>query len=575
MAGWLRQGFHSLAGLRGLAADGMRRALERFPVTIAALFGLALSVSLNEANLLDDTLTEKGATFFVVAALTSLALRLAAEAGPFARARLIEAGGALALGAIASVQSSADYIPAMIVGALLLLIPAAASRSDRNDLPVVLGGLGFAAALGVLTLLIFAGGLSGTLASLRYLFGLPVPDRMFAQTWIWTGLFLAPLFALGRIPERGEVNLGGRILLDRAALALFDFGAFPLLIVYTLVLHAYAAKIAIAGELPRGQIGWMVLAYLLTLFGTLIVTAGHEREERPATSRFVMRYWPALVVGPMGLLFVSLYERVAAYGVTEERYLLGLAGLVVLVWAVMQLSARFRNDHRLLLLFGCTALIMASFGPWSAQSVSVSSQLSRFEASLAAFREGREEAEQQALGALTYLTRADAVERTVGEPLAVAESADTLQVYTRHFGLDPDSRRISRFEGFHRHDSQMMDLAGYDIMVRDVIVSDADQRIGGSVTSDPPPIVLAAREGGIVVTVGAQSATFALEADGQAIGIGEPFPPILDMQAGGRRIRLIVEHWSWSDPERDGSDALRRLHGSLLIRRADWRALRR
>lgn len=575
MARWPQHRLFSFAGLRGLAADGMRRAFERFPLTIAALFGLALSASLTEAELMDEAVMERSAAFFLAAALSSLAIRLSAEADAFPYARAMELIGAAAIGIIAAIQVPIDYAAPMIVGGLLILIPAAASRGSRDDLPVVLGGLGFAAALGLLTLLIFAGGLSGTLASLRYLFGLPVPDRALAQTWIWTALFIAPLFALGRIPERGEVNLGGRILLDRAALALFDFGAFPLLLVYTLVLHAYAAKIAIAGELPRGQIGWMVLAYLLTLFGTLIVTAGHARERRPATSRFVIRYWPALIAVPVILLLVSLYERVAAYGVTEERYLLGLAGVVALLWAALQFVAYLRNDYRVLLSLGGGALLLASFGPWSAQSISIDSQLSRFEAAVAAFREGSEDAEQQALGALTYLSRADAIERTVEEPLVAEDKADRLRLYARHFGLDPDTRRIGRFEGFHSYDRQMIDLAGYDVLTGNVIVSGKEQAAGRDVANDSPSVKAVVRDGAIALTVGGQSAMFRLELDGRPIGTGEPLPRILDLRAGDRRIRFIVEHWSWPDSDRDATDELRRLHGSLLLRREDWVALRR
>ena len=40
---------------------------------------------------------------------------------------------------------------------------------------------------------------------------------------------------------------------------LTDFVAVPLLAVYAALLHAYALKILVTGELPRNQIGWMML----------------------------------------------------------------------------------------------------------------------------------------------------------------------------------------------------------------------------------------------------------------------------------------------------------------------------
>ncbi|RLQ88001.1 DUF4153 domain-containing protein [Notoacmeibacter ruber] len=577
MAGWPQRKLRSITNLRGLAAEGVKRAFARFSVTITALFGLSLSASLAQADVLDENTFERFGAFFLVAALSSLVIRLASEAHSYRWIRLIEVVVAVVLGLIAAFQLDDDYALPSIVGALVLLVPAAASNAKRDDLPVVLGGLGFAAALGLLTLAIFAGGLSGTLASLRYLFGLPVPDRVFAQTWIWTGLFVAPLFALGRIPERGEINLGGRILLDRAALALFDFGAFPLLIIYTLVLHAYAAKIAISASLPRGQIGWMVLGYLLTLFGTLIITSGHERTGRPATSRFMMRYWPALIIVPVGLLFVSLYERVGIYGVTEERYLLGLGGLVVLVWAVMQVSKWLRNDYRLLLCLGGGALLLSCVGPWSARSISIESQLARFEREIADFRDGEAEAELQAMGALAYLNQAGVLDRTVDEPLKTVDDRNNLTAYARHFGLDPDRTPSNLSSGMHDLDRQVIDLTGYDVMIRNVFLSDQEQRSAFQVAVDDnaPAITARLQNNTIVMTVGAESATFDLQAETRSLAPGEPLPRSLELSSGARKVRFLVQRWVWPEPEADKDEQLGRLDGSLLFRRQDWIAFRR
>ncbi len=579
MTGFLRRRFRFLSGFRGRAAEGMRRAADRFPITIAALFGLALTGSLAEAELIGDPVAERTGPFFLVAALASLVAALASEPHLSRWGRPVELVATVSLGALAAYYGPVNYVLPVMVGGLLLLIPVAAARRDPESLPVVLGGLGFAAALGLLTLAIFGGGLSGTLASLRYLFGLPVPDRVFAQTWIWTGLLVAPLFALGRIPERGEINLGGRILLDRAALALFDFGAFPLLIIYALVLHAYAVKIALAAALPRGQIGWMVLAYMLTLFGTLIVTSGHPREGRPATSRFVMRYWPFFVPVPVGMLFVSLFERISAYGVTQERYLLGLAALVVVVAALLQLWQRVRGDHRLLLLLGGVALVLASFGPWSAQEVSIRSQLHRFERALTGFQKNQSREEvRQALAALEFLGWNDALDRTVPTPLIVPAGRRDWAVYARHFGLDPSVLRMARRHGSYERNGQLTEIAGYDSMLQSVSMSrdtPSQPIIRSEGSSSLPGIEVVLRDSNLILTIGNETGTFPIPFEDDDSTTLRTLAPDLELRDERRQVRLLVESWSWPEPESGEPLELRGLQATLLLRSQDWAALRR
>ncbi len=154
---------------------------------------------------------------------------------------------------------------------------------------------------------------------------------------------------------------------------LVKFVAVPLLLVYTAILYAYAAKIALAWELPKGTLGAMVVGYLFVGAATLLL--GYpSRETGGALVRLFWRYWVWLAALPVALLFVAVSRRIADYGLTEQRYLMVLIGIWALILAAFRLAQGARFDLRLLPGVLALLLLAASFGPGGAIGLSVLSQ---------------------------------------------------------------------------------------------------------------------------------------------------------------------------------------------------------
>ena len=101
------------------------------------------------------------------------------------------------------------------------------------------------------------------------------------------------------------------------------------------------------------------------------------RAERAPTA-FFLRIWPYILIVPIVLLAYALYLRIGAYGVTPDRYLLALFGLVLAILVVLQRFPTLRGDIRLMVVVPALALLLASFGPQGASSVSLRSQVHRF-----------------------------------------------------------------------------------------------------------------------------------------------------------------------------------------------------
>ena len=281
------------------------------------------------------------------------------------------------------------FLPPLLIGALLLLVGLAShlGRAESNSTfwlfnhRLWLGAL-LALAGGVL----LGAGLSAIHATLNLLFGLGLSSRWLERIWTVILGFVAPVSFLAFAPRRFNDKITEREEQDftmRAAAALVKFVLVPLLLVYTAILYAYAVKIALAWELPKGTLAAMVVAYLFVGAVTLLL-GFPSRDEGGPLIRFFWRHWVLLVALPVVLLFIAVSRRIADYGLTEERYMIVLVG----VWALILAGIRIAKgpDFDLRLLPGVLALLLfaASFGPGGAIGFSVMSQKAELASILAA-----------------------------------------------------------------------------------------------------------------------------------------------------------------------------------------------
>ncbi len=269
--------------------------------------------------------------------------------------------------------------PYLLFGALLILV-GLSGHLGRRESNATFWLFNHRLWLGALLALVgaglFAAGLSAIIRTLNLLFGLALPAHWQEHILTVAVCFVAPVSFLAFAPRSFGDPITAQEESDftmRAAAALVKFVLVPLLLVYTAILYAYAIKIALAWELPKGTLGGMVVGYLLVGAATLMV--GYpSRETGGPLVRFFWRYWVALAALPVVLLFIAVGRRVADYGLTEQRYLMVLIGVWALILAIVRIVRGGNFDLRL--VPGVLALLMlaASFGPGGAIGFSVVSQ---------------------------------------------------------------------------------------------------------------------------------------------------------------------------------------------------------
>ncbi|MEM8744314.1 MAG: DUF4153 domain-containing protein [Pseudomonadota bacterium] len=232
------------------------------------------------------------------------------------------------------------------------------------------------AGLSLVGALLFAGGLSLIVETLELLFELDFPGPTHEKIWTVAFGLIAPMNWLSLTPKDfGATAQEGEQeeFTSRAVAVIVKFILVPLLLVYTAILYAYAVKIAIDGVLPKGRLGPMVLAYGALMTLTVLFAWPTRSVSGPLVS-FFWRNWFWLILGPVALLFLAVYQRIVQYGVTGDRYMVALAGAWFGVLAVWFLFRRGVRDLRILPASLAIALFVASFGPWGAVGVSIRSQ---------------------------------------------------------------------------------------------------------------------------------------------------------------------------------------------------------
>lgn len=353
-----------------------------FPTLAAALLTIYILFEIDQSH---DELMVRTIAGLCAAFLWTLALSLIAET----RNWPIEKEAPLALAGTAAIALALTYaqaidlvIPALLAGLTLFLAiaPYTARIADQPAFWFFNHQFWVAAGLSLVAAVLFAGGLSAIIESLRYLFGLPIPNSWHQKIWTIATCFISPMMWLSLTPERFDVRVAeGRQLelTSNAVDILVKYILVPLLLIYALILHAYAIKILAEYELPKGRIGWMVLTYAaMTTIAALLAFPG--RDTNGPHVRLFWKYWPFLLAIPALLLFIAIGVRINQYGVTEDRYFVVLAGVWMVILVVTQGAWPGWRDQRV--TPGSLALLFfaAALGPWGIKGASVWSQKSAF-----------------------------------------------------------------------------------------------------------------------------------------------------------------------------------------------------
>lgn len=229
-------------------------------------------------------------------------------------------------------------------------------------------------------------GLVLAMLAIQYLFGIEIQGKRYFQLFIACLGIVNTWVYLSDFPK--EIQHTIHLNFHKAIEVFVKFILIPLAGLYIIILYAYAFKILIQWELPKGWVSYLItiLSGLLYIIQSLIhpVRIGHE-------SRLIRKFQPLvywLLLPLLILLYVAIYKRISDYGVTEARYFLCIIA-VFISGATLYLIFSRKQELRYLPIALAIFTLGSSFGPWGVFSVSKTSQIHEFEEMYTAFAKAK------------------------------------------------------------------------------------------------------------------------------------------------------------------------------------------
>ncbi len=465
--------------------DDLKDTAMRFPVPVVcalALFVIAV-LAIHEIVGFDDEIIGR-----VVVVLSTWyfwfgIMRLVGESGTLDKIKclalaVVGGGGIVALAAIGSLWWMHFWY---LIPALLLLIMFAPYLKGGDDRSVWFFNrkVWFGVAVSYVALLLFSGGLCMALWAVHELFNVKIPDELYGDIWAFACLVLGPLYALSWIPK--VFQFSEEDCHDPPGLKfIVNWISAPMVFIYLLILYAYFIKILVTGEVPNGHLAYMISGFAGAGIVTYLAAFPLREEGSPQLKLFYRVFFPALLV-PVLFHFYAIWERVNAYGVTEQRYMLGVSA----IWfAFLAIGNTFWKLPIKVVPMALGALmILASFGPWGAVSVSFNSQFSRLERLLTAndiLMDGRIvkpekeiafEDRQSISSVLDYLRNREELDRL--KPwlsLKENESVPYPREMTKQMGFEYISHYASAvqddyFNFYNNNQKEITDIRGFDYIL--------------------------------------------------------------------------------------------------------------
>jgi len=219
-------------------------------------------------------------------------------------------------------------------------------------------------------------GLSAMLFTVSKLFLIKL-GKVYFDIWLAVAGIFAPAYFLADLPAiKKELQVES---FSKVLKILLLYIVIPMIAVYSMILYVYFAKIIITRVWPAGIVSHLVLWY--SLLSNIVFFMVYPLRNDLKWLAKCIAYFPKIILPLLAMMFVSMGIRVHAYGVTESRYFVLLAGLWVSGWMLYYLfTNRVRN---IILPISLTIIaILSVIGPWSAFAVSKFDQNSRLTAIL-------------------------------------------------------------------------------------------------------------------------------------------------------------------------------------------------
>ncbi|GAA4923248.1 DUF4153 domain-containing protein [Mucilaginibacter defluvii] len=215
-------------------------------------------------------------------------------------------------------------------------------------------------------------GISAAVGAVNYLFGVNFEFDTYRIIWTWIVFMFGTIFFLSGVPTDFWV-LDGDFSYPKGLKVFTQYVLIPLATIYVAILLAYEVKILVEWNLPKGNVGYLIMGYsVFGILSLLLVYPIREHAENKWLKTYARSFY-FLMLPLLVLLFVAIGTRVFKYGITEFRYFLVLLACWLLFITIYFLLFKKQNIKLIPITLSVLALLSV-YGPQGAFSVSEFSQ---------------------------------------------------------------------------------------------------------------------------------------------------------------------------------------------------------
>lgn len=192
-------------------------------------------------------------------------------------------------------------------------------------------------------------------------------DGWYGQMALLLFCGLAPVlfFAMEDHPETIEIRRFWAVMLN--------WVLTPALLIYTVVLYVYAAKILFTWNLPKGGVAIMVTVF----FGIFFAAKMLQMLTEPRPFKWFYDHFSLFVLPLLALFWTGLTRRLMDYGLTESRYYLLLGGAFMTCCVLVFLFRNRRGYFALAAGALCVVLLVVLVPGLRGEKVAMRSQVHR------------------------------------------------------------------------------------------------------------------------------------------------------------------------------------------------------
>ncbi len=220
-------------------------------------------------------------------------------------------------------------------------------------------------------------GIGSIVFTVNMLFAISLKGVIYFDVWLVVAGIFAPAYFLAEIPLlESEFDIDSY---PKVLKILFLYIVVPMIIIYSVILYVYFVKIIIVRSWPAGIVSNLVLWYGLICSGVFFCI--YLLHSKIKWLQKLLVTFPGLLLPLLAMMFLAMGIRIRAYGTTESRYFVVIAGLWITGWMLYYLLAKKVRNIFLPVSLAFLA-VFSVIGPWSAYSISKWDQNRRFTAIL-------------------------------------------------------------------------------------------------------------------------------------------------------------------------------------------------